>query len=123
MKFKFLAATLLFAVSAQATANVKMEMFQMNRQVGMLIHAENAEEFKAGAERFIQAAKAAKEKMPMSLEGDQTRFEGYQKAMQELIDTTQQAADLAEQGKLDEAKEIAKQLNQLKKVGHSEYKK
>lgn len=122
MKFKFLAATVLLAFSAQTMANVKMEMFQMNRQVGMLINAENAEAFKESAERFIQAAAAAKEKLPMSLEDDQSRFEGYQKAMQELIDTTQQAVQLAEQGKLEEAKEMAKHLNQLKKTGHNEYK-
>lgn len=122
MKLKTLFATLMLSVSTVATANVSMEMFQMNRQVGTLINAASADEFTAGAKAFIEAAEQAKAKMPRSLDGDQARFEGYQKAMQELIETAKQANELAEQGKLDEAKDVAKQLNQLKKAGHSEFK-
>lgn len=123
MRLKSLLAIMLLGASALAGANVKTEMFQMNRQLGSLIHAENAEEFSAGAEKFIQAASEAKGKLPASLSDEPARFEGYQKAMQETIDLVKQADELAKQGKLDEAKTLAKQLNQLKKAGHNEYKK
>lgn len=122
MKLKSFLAVCLLGASTLAAANVSMEMFQMNRQVGSLINADSADEFKQGAEAFIQAATEAQAKLPRSLSDEPERFESYQKAMQELIDTVKQANELAEQGKLDEAKEMAKKLNQLKKAGHSEYK-
>lgn len=110
------------AISAVAVANVSMEMFKMNREMGLLLNAESAEIFQQNAENFIRAASEAKEKMPRSLNGDQTRFAGYQKGMDEVIEVVSQAKALAEQGKLTEAKATASQLNNLKKLYHSEYK-
>lgn len=72
--------------------------------------------------RVIEFANKAKDKMPASLDEDKARFEGYQKSMQELIDTAAEAKALAAEGKLEEAKVVAKKLNQLKKIGHNEYK-
>lgn len=110
------------AISAVAVANVSMEMFKMNREMGQLLNAESAEIFQQNAENFIRAASEAKEKMPRSLNGDQARFVGYQKGMDEVIEVVSQAKALAEQGKLTEAKATASQLNNLKKLYHSEYK-
>lgn len=95
----------------------------MNRQVGGLINATSAEDFQESAEAFIEAATQAQAKMPRSLDDDKVRFNAYQKAMQDLIDTAKQANELAGQGKLDEARELAKKLNQLKQEGHAEFKR
>lgn len=122
MKFKQLIAVCLFGASALATANVSVEMFQMNRQMGGLLNAESVDEFQTSADKFIEFANKAKDKMPASLDEDKARFEGYQKSMQELIDTAAEAKALAAEGKLEEAKVVAKKLNQLKKIGHNEYK-
>lgn len=119
---KTLFVSLLFSVAGIVSANVNMEMFQMNRQMSALMYAENVADFNAGAAAFIQAAMAAKAKMPASLEDDPSRFEGYQQAMQELIEFVQQAQQRAEQGQLDEAKRLVKQLQTMKNVGHHHYK-
>lgn len=119
---KWVIALISLAVSAISVANVSIEMFQMNRQVGQLLNAASADEFQQSAEQFLEAAIQAKGKMPRSLDGDQSRFEGYQKGMQDVIDVVSQAKTLAEQGKLSEAKATASQLNALKKHYHSEYK-
>lgn len=122
MKLTQFLAICTLGVATVATANVSMEMFQMNRQVGGLINAETAEAFQESAKAFIEAATEAREKLPRSLSDEKERFEGYQKAMDEVIETVKQANELAEQGKLDEAKELATKLNQLKKQYHNEYK-
>lgn len=123
MKLKQLFAVCLLGTATVATANVSMEMFQMNRQVGGLINATSAEDFQESAEAFIEAATQAQAKMPRSLDDDKIRFNAYQKAMQDLIDTAKHSNELAGQGKLDEARELAKKLNQLKQEGHAEFKR
>lgn len=122
MKFKQFLAICTLGVATVATANVSMEMFQMNRQVGTLLNAANVEEFQASANEFIKAAQEARAKLPKSLSNDQERFESYQKAMDEVIETVIVANELAGQGKLEEAKTTAGKLNQLKKQYHNEYK-
>ncbi|MGX2950435.1 cytochrome b562 [Ursidibacter arcticus] len=112
----------LIAVSAIATANVSIEMRQMNRNVNGLLRADSVESFQQSATEFLVAAKKAQETMPKSLDGDQEKFKGYQKGMQDIIDVVEQANQLAKEGKLDEAKVTAEKLNQLKKMYHSEYK-
>lgn len=122
MKLRQFLALVTLGFSTIATANVSMEMFQMNRQMGGLINATSVEEFQQSAEAFVKAANEAREKLPKSLSDDQERFEGYQKAMDEVIDIVMAANELATQGKLDEAKAMSGKLNQLKKLYHSEYK-
>lgn len=122
MKLKQFLAICTLGVATVATANVSMEMFQMNRQVGVLVNAATVEEFQEGAKEFIEAASKARETLPKSLAKQEDRFEGYQKGMDEVIDTVKVANELAEQGKLDEAKEKVSKLNELKKQYHNEYK-
>ena len=112
----------LIAVSTIATANVSTEMRQMGRNVNGLLRADSVESFQQSATEFLVAAKKAQETMPKSLNGDQDKFKGYQKGIQEVIDVVEQANELAKAGKLDEAKMAAEKLNQLKKTYHSEYK-
>ncbi|MGX3066219.1 cytochrome b562 [Ursidibacter arcticus] len=112
----------LIAVSTIATANVSTEMRQMGRNVNGLLRADSAESFQQSATEFLIAAKKAKETMPSSLDGDQEKFKGYQKGIQEVIDVVEQANQLAKDGKLDEAKATAEKLDKLKKMYHSEYK-
>lgn len=123
MKLKHLFSVGLLAVSTVAVANgVMMEMFQMKRQLNELTQAESVETFRASAKTFIEVSQKAQATMPASLDGDQTRFAGYQKGMQEVIDVVKQADSLAEQGKLDEAKALTEKLNDLRKQYHKEYK-
>ncbi|MGQ8819710.1 cytochrome b562 [Bibersteinia trehalosi] len=122
MKLRQLFALLMLGLASFASANVSMEMFQMNRQVGGLINATSVEAFQQSATDFVKAANEAREKMPRSLIDEPERFEGYQKAMDEVIDIVMAAYELAGQGKLDEAKALASKLNQLKKQYHTEYK-
>ncbi len=110
------------AISVTAAANVSMEMFQMNREVGQLLNANSTEAFQQSADKFLSAAKTAQGTVPKSLKDDQARLGGYQKGMQEVIDVVTEAKSLAEQGKLEEAKATATKLNQLKKMYHTEYK-
>ncbi|KAE9536268.1 cytochrome b562 [Ursidibacter sp. B-7004-1] len=112
----------LIAVSTIATANVSTEMRQMGRNVNGLLRADSAESFQQSATEFLIAAKKAQETMPKSLDGDQEKFKGYQKGIQEVIDVVEQANQLAKDGKLDEAKATAEKLDKLKKMYHSEYK-
>lgn len=121
-KIKQLLAVGLLAFSAIASANVTKEMFQMNRELGALLRADSVEQFQTSAEKLIEASKKAQATMPASLEDDQEKFPGYQKGMQEVIDVVEQARQLANQGKLDEAKTTIEQLNKLKKMYHAEYK-
>lgn len=122
MKFKQLVAIVGIALATVATANVSSEMFQMNRELGGLLKAKTVESFEQSAEKFLAAAKKAQQTMPSSLDDNQERFKGYQQGMQELIDTLLDAKKLASEGKLDEAKEMAKKLNQLKGMYHAKYK-
>ncbi|KAE9538321.1 cytochrome B562 [Ursidibacter maritimus] len=112
----------LIAVSTIAAANVSTEMRQMGRNVNGLLRADSVESFQQSATEFLVAAKKAQEKMPSSLDGDQEKFKGYQKGIQEVIDVVEQANQSAKDGKLDEAKTTVEKLNQLKKIYHSEYK-
>ncbi|MBV6540169.1 cytochrome B562 [Ursidibacter maritimus] len=112
----------LIAVSTIATANVSTEMRQMGRNVNGLLRADSVDSFQQSATEFLVAAKKAQETMPSSLDGDQEKFKGYQKGIQEVIDVVEQANQSAKDGKLDEAKTTVEKLNQLKKIYHSEYK-
>lgn len=122
MKIKALFSVLLLAFSTISTANVMMEMFQMQREMGTLLRAESAEKFQQGAENFLVAAKKAQQTMPMSLDEDQEKFKGYQAGMQDVIDLVEQAKELAAAGKLDEAKTTVSKLNKMKASYHAEYK-
>lgn len=122
MKIKALFSVLLLAFSTISTANVMMEMFQMQREMGTLLRAESAEKFQQGAENFLVAAKKAQQTMPISLDEDQEKFKGYQAGMQEVIDVVEQAKELAAAGKLDEAKTTVSKLNKMKASYHAEYK-
>lgn len=122
MKIKALFSVLLLAFSTISTANVMMEMFQMQREMGTLLRAESAEKFQQGAENFLVAAKKAQQMMPMSLDEDQEKFKGYQAGMQDVIDVVAQAKELAAAGKLDEAKTTVSKLNKMKASYHAEYK-
>lgn len=123
MKLKQLLCVGLVAFSSVAMANgVMMDMFEMKRQLNGLTQAESVEDFRASAKNFIEASEKAQATMPASLDGDQERFVGYQKGMQEVIDLVKQADSLAEQGKLNEAKALSEKLNDLRKQYHKEYK-
>lgn len=122
MKFKNWIALIVLGLAAVVNANVSGDMFQMQRHMGSLLRADSIEAFQNGANAFLEAAKKAQQTMPSSLDDDQEKFQSYQKAMQEVIDTVNYANELAIQGKLEEAKATAAKLNQLKKVYHAEYK-
>lgn len=123
LNLKHILSIALLAVTTNAVASgVSAEMFQMNRQLNQFFEASSSEDFNQYSDKFIEAAKQAKDKMPNSLNGDQEKFKGYQQGIQEVINVVEQAKVLASQGKLDEAKAAVKQLHSLKKQYHMEYK-
>ncbi|AUI65166.1 MULTISPECIES: cytochrome b562 [Glaesserella] len=123
LKIKHLLSIVLLVFTANVVASgVSMEMFQMKRQINLLMNAQTVEEFTHNADKFIEVSKKAQETMPNSLDGDQEKFKGYQQGMQEVIDVVAQAKTLASQGNLTEAKTVVERLESLKKQYHSEYK-
>lgn len=123
MKLKTLLAVSLLAISTTAmSAGVMKEMFQMKQQLNLLNSAETVEAFQASANNFITLSEQAKATMPASLEGDETRFKGYQAGMQEVIDVVKKANEQAKAGKLDEAKALLAELDDMRQKYHKEYK-
>ncbi|OOH85741.1 cytochrome B562 [Pasteurellaceae bacterium 15-036681] len=122
IKFKTMLGLAIFTFSMTVSANVTMEMMQMKRQFNLLTQADTQQSFIDASDKFIEISKQAQAKMPDSLVDEPERFKGYQQAMQEMIDLAAQAKILAEQGKLDEAKTVAQQLDNFRKIYHKEYK-
>lgn len=125
MKFKTILASTLLAFSSITFANgngVMMEMFQMKKQLNVLLEANNKEDFQAAASTFLKVSEKARETVPASFDGDTTRMPEYQKAMDDVMNVVKQANDLAAQDKLDEAKSTIEQLNDMKKKYHKEFK-
>ncbi len=107
-------------VTNGALANVKAEMMTMNRYVNAVARAQTAEELQQAAQSLREAAIQAQAKKPSSVNSE--NLQGYQQGMQHFIDTVGQIEQLAKQGKLDEARELSKKLQDLKKEYHSKYK-
>ncbi|HBO37223.1 MAG TPA: cytochrome b562 [Pasteurellaceae bacterium] len=122
-QIKYLLSILVMAlfISNSALASVHGEMQSMNRHVNALAKANNAEELQKSAQAIRETATQAMAKKPSSVKDDET-YAGYQKGMQHFIDVVTQVEDLAKQGKFDEAKELSKQLQELKVKYHKLYK-
>ncbi|MDH2924344.1 soluble cytochrome b562 [Nicoletella semolina] len=122
-KFKLflVAATLVYSTQTIAKG-VRVDMYAMQKQMVTLIGANDSEEFQIAANNFLKAAQNAKNTMPASLDNEQDRFKGYQAGIQEVINTVQEAQELAREGKLDEAKTVVSKLDALKRQYHKQYK-
>ena len=92
----------------------------MNRYVNAVARAQTAEELQQAAQSLREAAIQAQAKKPSSVNSG--NLQGYQQGMQHFIDTVGQIEQLAKQGKLDEARELSKKLQDLKKEYHAKYK-
>lgn len=112
------------AIAVSANANsLKMEMFKLNRDVNVLLEANNADEFREYADAFIAQVEKASEYLPSKLNAnDESAVEEYKQAMQELITVVNDAAKIADEGNLDGAKEATRKLFELKKQYHTQYK-
>ena len=110
---------MLFVANA-AQASVKTEMFAINGYVSELAKAQTAEEVQKVSKELREVAMQAKNKQPTSV--DEANLPGYQQGMQHFIDTVAEIEKLAQEGKLEEAKNLSKQLQVLKKEYHSKYK-
>ena len=123
MKLKTFLAISIFSFSTTVmSAGVMKEMFQMKQQLNQLAQAETIEQFQTAADKFILLSEQAKIIMPASLEEDEERFKGYQAGMQEVIDVVKKANEQARAGKLNEAKILLVELDELRKKYHKEYK-
>lgn len=123
MKLKTFLAISIFSFSTTVmSAGVMKEMFQMKQQLNQLAQAETIEQFQTAADKFILLSEKAKIIMPASLEEDEERFKGYQAGMQEVIDVVKKANEQARAGKLNEAKILLVELDELRKKYHKEYK-
>lgn len=126
MQFSRLMSFVLAGLLAMGMANasdLKTEMFKMNKGLNSLLESQTGEEFSQAAEKFIAQVQGATVYLPKTVdESDEAAVKGYQAGMQALIDEVEQAKTLADEGKLDEAKEQARKLFDLKKQYHIQYK-
>lgn len=124
MKYVSFFILLIFgAVTSISQASLKSEMFKMEYATKALLAAENVEIFKQSAADFIQAVESSLPHLPGKiLEDDERAIDDYHRAMQELIEVTNNAVSLAENGELAQAKEMARQLFRLKSFYHLQYK-
>lgn len=120
IKYAFAMLALGLGVTNTALASVKAEMLAMNRYVNAVAQAQTAEELQQASRHLRETAMQAKTKKPSSVSDD--NLQGYQQGMQHFIDTVAQIEQLAQEGKLEEARELSKQLQQLKKEYHAKYK-
>ncbi len=120
IKYLFAMLAMGLCVTNGALANVKAEMMTMNRYVSAVARAQTAEELQQAAQSLREAALQAQAKKPSSVSSE--NLQGYQQGMQHFIDTVGQIEQLAKQGKLDEARELSKKLQDLKKEYHAKYK-
>lgn len=116
------ALCLLFGISACGKpSNVRSEMMLMSRYTNELLDANTAADFHNAAEKLREITQQAMEIRPSTVDNDE-QFKGYQQEMQHFIDAVEQADQLAQQGQLEQAKELSQKLLELKKQGHIEYK-
>ncbi|SEQ81690.1 cytochrome b562 [Basfia succiniciproducens] len=101
--------------------NVRSEMQMMGRYNSELINAASAEEFHKASENLQKFSLEAMNKRPSTVKSDE-EFKAYQQGMQHFIDVVKQADQLAQQGKFEEAKDLTKQLLEMKNQYHAEFK-
>lgn len=122
-KFYFL-SLLLTALAMPAygeVSDVRSGMKLINRYTNELARAGNTEDFLKATKALREVSAKTREIKPSGL--DDTEFKGYQQGMQHFIDVVTQTEKLAEEGKLEEARVLSRELQNLKKEYHSQYKK
>lgn len=122
-KFYFL-SMLLAAFTLPACgepSDVRSEMQLMNRYTNDLARAGTTEDFLKAGKALREVSVKAMNIKPSSL--NDAEFKGYQQGMQHFIDVVAQTEKLAQEGKLEEARILSRQLQELKKEYHAQYKK
>ena len=97
-------------------------MMAMGQRLSFATRAQSAEEIQTNLNALIEAAERSKTIMPVKWQGDTSQFAGYQQGLQKVIDTAKEANNLAQQNKLDEAKEKIAELQELRRMYHKVYK-
>ena len=120
-KLLSLFAIAIFASSSFASEHINLrdEMMAMGQRLSFATRAQSAEEIQTNLNALIEAAERSKTIMPVKWQGDTSQFAGYQQGLQKVIDT---ANNLAQQNKLDEAKEKIAELQELRRMYHKLYK-
>ncbi len=123
-KLLSLFAIAIFASSSFASEHINLrdEMMAMGQRLSFATRAQNAEEIQTNLNALIEAAERSKTIMPVKWQGDTSQFAGYQQGLQKVIDTAKEATNLAQQNKLDEAKEKIAELQELRRMYHKLYK-
>ncbi|OOF46187.1 cytochrome b562 [Rodentibacter trehalosifermentans] len=110
------------SIFASEHINLRDEMMVMAQRLNFANRANSVEEFQQNMTAFIEAAEKSKVTQPPKWEGDVSQFSGYQQGLQKVIDVAKEAAELANQNKLNEAKEKIGELPELRKMYHKLYK-
>ena len=123
-KLLSLFAIAIFASSSFASEHINLrdEMMAMGQRLSFATRAQSAEEIQTNLNALIEAAERSKTIMPVKWQGDTSQFAGYQQGLQKVIDTAKEANNLAQQNKLDEAKEKIAELQELRRMYHKVYK-
>lgn len=123
-KLLSLFAIAIFASSSFASEHINLrdEMMAMGQRLSFATRAQSAEEIQTNLNALIEAAERSKTIMPVKWQGDTSQFAGYQQGLQKVIDTAKEANNLAQQNKLDEAKEKIAELQELRRMYHKLYK-
>ena len=123
-KLLSLFAIAIFASSSFASEHINLrdEMMAMGQRLSFATRAQSAEDIQTNLNALIEAAEHSKTIMPVKWQGDTSQFAGYQQGLQKVIDTAKEANNLAQQNKLDEAKEKIAELQELRRMYHKLYK-
>ncbi|EIJ71864.1 cytochrome b562 [Pasteurella bettyae] len=113
--------SLSFVITACGGEDARSEMQMMGRYNSELMSASSAEEFHKAADNLTKFSVEAMNKRPSTVKSDE-EFNAYQQAMKKFIEVVMQADQLAQQGKLADAKALTLQLSDMKKQYHAEFK-
>ena len=123
-KFYYFFSILLAVLTISACgepSDVRSEMQLMNRYTNDLARATNTEDFLKAAKSLREISVEAMKIKPSSV--TEAELKGYQQGMQHFIDVVAQIEQLAQAGKLEEARMLSRKLQELKKDYHAKYKK
>ena len=111
-----------FPTFASTNVNLRDEMMVMAQRLNFANKAKTTEDFQNNMATFIDAAKKSQSTIPPKWNGDKSQFPGYQAGLQKVIDVANEAKHLAQENKLDEAKEKLRELQEFRKMYHQLYK-
>ncbi|KAA8999225.1 cytochrome b562 [Affinibrenneria salicis] len=124
-KLKTLALAALLGVSSLALADIADDMDIIADNYASALKADNAGDFQQSLQKMRAAALDSRQKTPPVLDGkaeDSAEMKDYRHGMDILIGQIDQAQALANQGKLEDAKRLARDFKQTRDLYHKKYR-